>query len=311
MHTGRMLGGIATATLIAGTVVLAQNGNPINPNSKNVLTLAVYGDSPYGTSPTDTAQTDMTPAFIDSIDDDPKVDLVLHVGDIHSGSQFCTESYDRTIADLWTQFKNPVVYAPGDNEWTDCHKKKQGGHLGVDYADGDPLANLDLVRTIFFANPGYALGGRHKRVLTQAQQYDPAHSSDGEYVENVMWEQSRVLFVTIDVPGGSNNDADPWFTDSPPAETAAQTAARIAERSRRTAADLRWLDAAFAQAQQDGAEGMVIALQADMWDLAERDRRTSRTTYRSSTALRRTRPRSGSPSCCSMATRTSIVRTIR
>jgi hypothetical protein len=27
----------------------------------------------------------------------------------------------------------------------------------VDYADGDPLANLELVRDIFFANPGYAL----------------------------------------------------------------------------------------------------------------------------------------------------------
>jgi hypothetical protein len=124
----------------------------------------------------------------------------------------------------------------------------------------------DLVRTIFFANPGYALGGRHKRVLTQAQQYDLAHPSDSEYVENVMWEQSQVLFVTINVPGGSNNDADPWFADSPPAETAAQTAARTAESLRRAAADLRWLDAAFTQAQQDGAEAIVIGLQADMWD---------------------------------------------
>jgi Calcineurin-like phosphoesterase len=266
MHIRRVLGCTATATLIAGGVVIGQNGTPINSNSKNVVTLAVYGDSPYGTSPTDTVQTEKTPAFIDSINNDPKVDFVLQVGDIHSGSQFCTESYDRTIADRWTLFKNPLVYTPGDNEWTDCHKKKQGGHLGVNYADGDPLANLDLVRTIFFANPGYALGGRHKRVLTQAQEYDLAHPSDSEYVENVMWEQSQVLFVTVNVPGGSNNDADPWFTDSPPAETAAQAAARTAEISRRTAADLRWLDAAFTQAQQDGAEAIVIGLQADMWD---------------------------------------------
>jgi Calcineurin-like phosphoesterase len=115
------------ATLIAGAVVIAQNGTPLNPNSKNVLTLAVYGDSPYGTSPTDTVQTDKTRAFINSINNDPQVDLVLDVGDIHSGSQFCTESYDRTIGDLWTLFKNPLVYTPGDNEWTDCHKKKQGG----------------------------------------------------------------------------------------------------------------------------------------------------------------------------------------
>lgn len=266
MHSRRVLGSIAAATLLASAGVMAQNGSPINPDSKNVLTLAVYGDSPYGTSPTDTVQTGKTPAFIESINSDPKVDLVLHVGDIHSGSQFCTEGYDRTIADLWLRFKNPVVYTPGDNEWTDCHKKKQGGHLGVDYADGDPLANLDLVRNLFFANPGYALGGRHKRLITQAQQYDLAHPEDAEYVENVLWEQSQVLFVTINLPGGSNNDADPWFSDSPPAETAAQTAARTAEILRRTAADLRWLDAAFTQAQQDGADGIVIGLQADMWD---------------------------------------------
>jgi hypothetical protein len=266
MHSTRVLGSLAAATLIAGAVATAQNGAPLNPNAKNVLTLAVYGDSPYGTSPTDTAQIEKTPAFIDSINNDPRVDLVFQVGDIHSGSQFCTESYDRQVADLWLRYKNPLVYTPGDNEWTDCHKKKQGGHLALNYADGDPLANLDLVRDIFFSNPGYALGGRHKRLLTQAHQYDAAHPEDAEYVENVMWEQSQVLFVTLNVPGGSNNDADPWFSDSPPAETAAQTAARTAERARRTAADLRWLAAAFAQAQQDGAEALVLGLQADMWD---------------------------------------------
>jgi hypothetical protein len=265
MHrTGVLTAGIAV--LVTGTAVIAQNGTPINPNSKNPLTLAVYGDSPYGTSPTDTTETDKTPAFIASINKDPKVDLVLHVGDIHSGSQFCTEGYDRTIFDLWAAFKNPLIYTPGDNEWTDCHKKKEGGHLGVDYADGDPLANLDLVRDIFFANPGFALGGRNKRLVTQAHSDDAAHPEDREYVENVMWEQSQVLFVTINLPGGSNNDADAWFSDSPPAETAMQTAARTAEQARRTAADLRWLDAAFTQARQDGVQAVVIALQADMWD---------------------------------------------
>jgi hypothetical protein len=127
-------------------------------------------------------------------------------------------------------------------------------------------SHLDLVRSIFFANPGYALGGRNKRLLTQALQYDPEHSEDSEYVENLMWEQSQVLFVTLNVPGGSINDADAWFADSAPAETAPQTASRIAERACRTAADLRWLDAAFMQAKQDGAQAIVLGLQADMWD---------------------------------------------
>src|SRR6187397_852563 len=90
--------------------------------------------------------------------DDQQVDLVLHVGDIHSGKQYCTEAYDLQIFDFWTTFKNPVIYTPGDNEWSDCHKSGEGGHvhvngIPVDYADVDPAANLDLVRSIFFADP--------------------------------------------------------------------------------------------------------------------------------------------------------------
>jgi len=169
---------LAGSWLAAGLVAHAQNGTPINPNSNNTLTLAVYGDSPYGLTPTDTTETDETAAFVASINADPKVDLVVHVGDIHSGKQYCTESYDRTIYNLWAAFKNPLIYTPGDNEWTDCHKAGEGGHVQangapVDYADGNPVANLDLVRSIFFANPGYSLGGRKKQLLSQAIDFAP------------------------------------------------------------------------------------------------------------------------------------------
>jgi len=94
----------------------AGNGNPFDPTSGNVLTVAVYGDAPYGVTPTDDSQTLATPAFIQSINDDPKVDLVFHVGDIHSGKQFCTKAYDQVLADLGTALKDPVIYTPGDNE---------------------------------------------------------------------------------------------------------------------------------------------------------------------------------------------------
>jgi hypothetical protein len=267
MTTGRRTAGAALAmTIASGMIALAQNGTPLNPDSKNVLTVAVYGDAPYGANPSDTSQTEATGAFIDSVNGDPKVDLVMHTGDIHSGKQFCTEAYDRTIARLWQRFKNPVMYTPGDNEWTDCHKAAEGGHVHdvdgvpIDYADGDPLANLALVRSIFFPRPGVSLGGRTKQVLSQALDYDPSHPADAEYVENVMWEQSKVLFAMVNVPGGSNNDGDKWFG-------LPITAAQTGEMTRRTAADLRWLDAAFAQATKDGAEAVLIDLQADMWDL--------------------------------------------
>jgi hypothetical protein len=269
MHRRRIIPAALAAALFAGAGVFAQNGTPINPNSKNPLTVAVYGDSPYGVSPTDTTQTDKTLAFISTINADPKVDLVLHVGDIHSGKQFCTEAYDRQVFNLWTAFKNPLIYTPGDNEWADCHKAGEGGHvyldpptnsMPVDFADGNPVANLDLIRSIFFGIPGYSLGGRKKQVLSQAFNYDAARPSDGNYVENVMWEQSRVLFLTINVPGGSNNDSDNWFGQ-------ARTQAQTDEIAQRTQADLDWLDAAFAQAQKDGVQAVVIQVQADMWDL--------------------------------------------
>jgi hypothetical protein len=268
---------LSGGTLVAAATAFAGNGDPINTGSKNVLTLAAYGDAPYGTTPTDTAELEATPAFIDSINNDPEVDLVLHVGDIHSGKQYCTAAYDAQVFDLWQSFKDPLIYTPGDNEWTDCHKPAEGGGAysssarqinyvldasgqPVDYAKGDPIANLELVRSIFFPEPGQTLGGRKKRVLSQALNYDPSRPTDAKYVENVMWEQSQVLFVVINLPGGSNNDQDVWY--GAPTASPAQTA----EVVERTGADLRWLDAAFARAQADGVQAVVIQAQADMWD---------------------------------------------
>ena len=120
---------VATSCVVAGLVVLpgraALAGG--DPGRRSISTIAVYGDAPYGTSPTDTSQFDATPGFISAINSDPDVRLVMHVGDIHSGKQYCTRAYDQSIRDLWSQFRDPLVYTPGDNEWTDCHKAAEGG----------------------------------------------------------------------------------------------------------------------------------------------------------------------------------------
>ena len=191
---------------------------------------------------------------------------MLHVGDIHSGSQPCTgaglvpppttsnPTYNQAVFDLFARLKDPLVYTPGDNEWTDCHKSKQ-------FKSGPPLNELAAVRHLFFPDPGYTLGGRKKQVLSQAQVFDPAHPTDAQFVENVMWEESQVVFVTLNMPG-SNNDGLKWstpFTDE---------AARLREVTERTAADIRWLRQAFALAEAHGAEAVLIGLQADMWDPA-------------------------------------------
>jgi hypothetical protein len=277
VHIARITGAAVAAALLASSAVISGESS-----LKNQLTVAVFGDTPYGDAKTDTLQTLATPAFISSINSDPDVDLLLDVGDIHSGKQFCTEAYDRMIADFWTTFDKPLIYTPGDNEWTDCHKPGEGGHVYLDppantqpadYADGNPAANLDLVRSIFFANAGYSLGRHPKQVTTQAQQYDARFPTDGYFVENVMWEQKGVLFVDVNVPGGSNNDHDIWYgTSTMSAEQAADLTQRTGNGvdtgygADHKGAVGRWLDAAFARAAANGARAVVIQLQADMWD---------------------------------------------
>ena len=246
----------ALVSLVVAGAALAGNGTPINTGSANPLTLAVFGDAPYGANNADTAAFNATPAFIDAVNHDPRVDLVAHVGDIHSGSQKCTVAYDQSVADMWTAFKDPLVYTPGDNEWTDCQKTKE--LPGSDFG-GNPLQNLAAIRSIFFPRTGYTLGGRPKQVISQAQ---VGTGTDANYVENVMWEQSQTLFVTLNLPGGSNNDADNWYGQP-------RTQAQTDEITQRTQADLDWLNQAFAQATTDGVGSVVILQQADMWDTSD------------------------------------------
>jgi hypothetical protein len=246
-------------------------------DDSQLFTVAMYGDVPYGTSPTDTSQTQAFPGFVASVNADADVSLVLHAGDIHSGKQYCTQAYDQQIFGIYNTFADPLVYTPGDNEWADCHKAGEGGGTynattgaidfvadasgnPVDYAKGNPADNLALVRSIFFASPGHTIGGAME-VHTQSREFDPAFPTDAQYVENAWFIRNNVLFVTANIPGGSNNGTDPWYG------TPSMSAQQQQEVANRSGASQRWLQAAFNQAKTSGVSAMVIVVQADMWDL--------------------------------------------
>jgi hypothetical protein len=231
-------------------------------------TLAVYGDAPYFDKTPGSGDLKLqqsreylaTPAFIGSVNADPDVGTVMHVGDIHSGQETCRQDYDQGVFDMWTKYDDPLVYTPGDNEWSDCSK------LPGQAPATNPATNLAIVRSIFFSHPGHTLGANPMKVTTQADvgARGRGSSPDATYVENVEWVKGRTLFVTVNVPGGSNNDKDPWFG------AASETLQQSAERSQRTAADLDWLDYAFAIAQREhDIDQVVIGEQADMWDTAD------------------------------------------
>ena len=57
-------------------------------------------------------------------------------------------------------FADPLVYTPGDNEWTDCHRTSNGGYT--------PTERLDVIRTTFFPQPGLTLGKQRRPVDAQA-----------------------------------------------------------------------------------------------------------------------------------------------
>jgi hypothetical protein len=257
------------AALAASAIGVAASASAAGPDK---LTLAVSGDSPYldkAFPALPHAEFDATPAFIDTINADPDVQDVIHVGEIHSGSEPCTNAYDQSIYDKWTAFQRPLVYTPGDNEWSDCTKTNE--EPGSDNADpathpNPPLENLALIRRTFFANPGQTLGQHPMNVITQAQAFDPSDPTDSQYVENVMWQQGKTVFVTLNIPGGSNNDVDPWYASHKiPASPAQQ-----ADLQQRTGADIRWLNAAFAMAEKDASvQNVVIIGQSDMWDVAD------------------------------------------
>ncbi len=234
--------GLAVAS--AASTAAAGNGNPLNSGSANPLTLAVFGDLPYSQ-----AQIDNFSNLADSVNADPKVDLAFHVGDIKSGSTLCSDARLQLVRDAFDGYKDPLVYTPGDNEWTDCHRANNGAYL--------PTDRLAKLRELFFPEPGVTLGGRKKRVLTQAS--DPAYPL---LVENTLWMQSRVVFAAVHVVG-SNNNLAPWGT---PWNTALYQVIQAAEVANRTAGGVAWINEAFDQAEESRAAGVVIGLQADMWD---------------------------------------------
>jgi hypothetical protein len=257
-----LLSAMTLACLAGLSSAHATDTNPNGNSAATPITIAVFGDWPYNNLLLANA-----PLLIESVNADPAVSLVMHVGDIHSGSMPCTSAgimppiatsnpgWNDKIYFAFQQFAKPMVYTPGDNEWTDCHKSKQK-------SAGAPLNELAAVRGLFFARPGHTLGLTDKTVLSQAQYFDPAYPADAAYVENVMWMDGKIVFVTLNLPG-SNNDSLPWTG------VFANPTAQAQEIATRTAADIRWLQSAFELAGDNHARTVVIGTQADMWDPAQ------------------------------------------
>jgi hypothetical protein len=230
---------VALALLTAGAAATRPDNG-----SRGGITYAVIGDTPYGT-----AELALFPELVAAINADPEVELTLHLGDIKNGSSLCTDAYFARIREDVDALRDPFVLTPGDNEWTDCHRPAAGGYL--------PTERLATLREVFYPKPKQSLGKRRKSLDTQAD--EPGFAP---FVENRLWKAQKVVFSMVHVVG-SNNGLAPWFGT---AETPEQRALRLAEYEGRLAAALGWLDRTFDRAEDEDARGVVVAMQADMWD---------------------------------------------
>jgi hypothetical protein len=225
------LGAVVPNTATAAARPASNHHDHHHPTS---YTFAVIGDVPYGAD-----QVAAFPGWVDQISADRDVRLVTHVGDVKNGSTVCSNDYFAFIRAQFDRFDTPLVYTPGDNEWTDCHRTNNGAY--------DPYERLDAVRRMFFPEPGVTLA-EPMRVDNQKA-----------FPENVDWHAARITFAAVHVVG-SNNGMAPW--------TGATTAneRQVAEVAARTRANIKKLREAFHDAKRRDDRAVVVFQQADMFD---------------------------------------------
>jgi hypothetical protein len=184
---------------------------------------AAFGDVPY------TAAEELQLVSMIAEMNHERLAFVVHVGDFKSSQMECSDELFLQRRDWFGLSHHPFVYIPGDNEWLDCRR--------AFWAPRDPVERLRKLRDVFFGSDS-ALGQRPLAIERQVHRGFPEH---------VRWTMNDVLFVTLNVPGPSNN-------------------ARMPQESQpRTAAVTEWMREAFTIARKRKLPALVIGVQANLW----------------------------------------------
>ena len=194
------------------------------------FSFALIGDMPYG------PEGELKfPNVLADINADRTLSFVAHDGDIKNGSSLCSNEMFENRLQLFNAFVHPLIYVPGDNEWTDCHRANNGAY--------DPIERLAYLRQLFFPSDE-SLGLR--TLALERQSSDPRYAT---YRENVRWVVKNVMFAGLHIVGSNNN--------------LGRTPAADAEYAERNAATLAWLHSTFANATERGHKAVMLITQAN------------------------------------------------
>lgn len=205
---------------------------PADAAKDKSFSFMVIGDTAYNVP-------DDYPRYDALIDEMNKGDhkFTIHVGDTKNGGSTCSDARQEEIKSWFDKYKHPVIYTPGDNEWTDCWRP------GI---EEDPIDRLAAIRRIFFADTK-GLGQKSIKLTRQADVSD-----FNDYVENQRWSRGGVQFMTLHVVGSNNN-------------MRIQSEAAALEAVARNEANTAWLTETFKKASRKNRKAVVIALHADMF----------------------------------------------
>lgn len=205
------------------------------------LSFVVIGDTPYGAEDEKMLQ-DAVPLI--KAGDYP---FVIHIGDYKGGRAECLPVHDERHQKLFQDLAPiPMIYTPGDNEWTDCDRNKKPNSDEL-YSD---LERLAYIRETFFSPPQQLPADMFMH-----------HQIAGDVRENVSWSYNDVWFLTLHVTG-TNNGRD-WVTGD-------TLDAALASVNARDKANLDWLGMSFTHAKSKNAQAVVIAMQSDMNDIEDK-----------------------------------------
>ncbi len=214
------------------------------------FSFGLWGDLPY-------AKNGDGPKLKPLVADMNASDIVFSIfdGDTKDGSSECTDASFTDAVALFDSLKRPMIYVPGDNEWTDCHRTNNGGY--------DNLERLAHLRKTMFAGPDSF--GQTRLPL------DHQGKPGEKYAENTRLVHNGILFVGLNIPGSNNNKVlDDKECTKKSARKPANCAADNAEYEERDAANIAWMKEAFVLAKSTKAPGVVLTFQADLgFDLPE------------------------------------------
>ncbi|TXT37654.1 MAG: hypothetical protein FD135_3442 [Comamonadaceae bacterium] len=240
---------IATCTLMACAANQPATGTSATSEK---FSFGLWGDMPYKKAG-DGAK---LPAVLNSINQSD-IAFSIYDGDIKDGSSKCTDEVYTDALKMFGSMKQPVIYVPGDNEWTDCHRLNNGGM--------DPLERLAHIRRVMLPT-SHSLGQRPMPLEHQGKLGE-------KFVENTRFTHGKVVFVGINMPGSNNNLVlNAAECQNKSVRKTAQCDAANAEYLERDSANVTWLEASFAQAKAQNAAGLVLVVQGDPgFDVPETD----------------------------------------